>query len=422
LRVFRLMKLHALAACVAMAAACAHEDVTPAIAVQPGAAARAMALLGHGGPNDPHAAPAADAGDDESAETEPGSIAFSCVEPRGAVRALARVPCRVTIAELGAAPAAGEGPTELVFETGKVVVEAPPGKYRVTVSRGPEYALATWDIDVASGTVAWGPNEGAIALRRVVDTRGYLAVDFGAATEETVRADVAAGMEIVVGDVSLVAPIVQAAKLEDAIEPLSAGDLDTMDAWSNRDAFLARIASKHPVTAVAPPPARTYVRVDDDSSLVTWSPAREADVVRGLRDRRDVVMTTGPFVRVSANGAPIGGVARATADKDVEVKVHVECAPWIVVDRVSIVRASGPPVDSRPIVLRPTATDARAADVTFHLHAATDDAFVVLVDASALPESDSPATRAMTGAIWVDADGDGESLGRTAAPPKETKR
>ena len=176
LRVFRLMKLHALAACAAMAAACAHEEVTPAIAVQPGAAARAMALLGHGGPNDPHAAPAADAGEQETAETEPGSIAFSCVEARGAVRALVRVPCRVTIAELGAAPAAGEGPTELVFETGKVVVEAPPGKYRVTVSRGPEYALATWDIDVVSGTVAWGPNEGAIVLRRVVDTRGYLAV------------------------------------------------------------------------------------------------------------------------------------------------------------------------------------------------------------------------------------------------------
>ena len=162
------------------------------------------------------------------------------------------------------------------------------------------------------------------------------------------RADAAEGVEIVLGDAQLVAPIVQAAKLEDAIEPMSAVDLDTMDAWSNRDAFLARIASKHPVTAAGAPPARTYVRVDDDGSLVTWSPAREADVVRGLRDRRDVVMTTGPFLRVTANGAPIGGVARATADKDFEVKVHVECAPWIAADRVSIVRASGQPVESRP--------------------------------------------------------------------------
>lgn len=104
------------------------------------------------------------------------------------------------------------------------------------------------------------------------------------------------------------------------------------------------------------------------------------------------------------------------------MKVHVECAPWIAADRVSIVRASGQPVESRPIVLRATSTDARAADATFHLHAATDDAFVVVVDASAPPADDSPATRAMTGAIRIDADGDGESLGRTGVPLKETKR
>jgi hypothetical protein len=52
-----------------------HEEVVPAIAVQPGAAARAMALLGHGGPNDPVPAVArpADAiapGDDEDASAD----------------------------------------------------------------------------------------------------------------------------------------------------------------------------------------------------------------------------------------------------------------------------------------------------------------------------------------------------------------
>ncbi len=116
----------------------------------------------------------------------------------------------------------------------------------------------------------------------------------------------------------------------------------------------------------------------DDDSLVAWSPSREADLLRGVRERRDVVLTNGPFLRVSANGAPVGGVARVGAEKDVEVKVHLECAPWVAIDRVSIARVSGPSIDPQPTALRPAPTGARAADVTFHLRAPADDAFVVL--------------------------------------------
>ena len=142
------------------------------------------------------------------------------------------------------------------------------------------------------------------------------------------------------------------------------------------------------------------------------SPARETDLVRGLRDRRDVVLTSGPFLRVSANGAPIGGIARARADHDVEVKVHVECAPWLNVDRVSISRASGLAGPSQTVALRAAGGAARVADVTLHLGVQTDDAFVVLAEDGSVPAAEPGArTRAMTGAIWIDADGDGQSLG-----------
>jgi hypothetical protein len=340
------------------------------------------------------------------------------MEPRGAMKALARVPCKVAIAPIEAD--AGDAPTEIVFEHGRVSVDAPPGKYRVTASRGPEYALSTWDVEVVSGEVAWGPGEGATVLRRVVDTRGYLAADLDPGAPGALLADAAGGVEVVRGDATAA---IQGARLEDAVAAVDPGDLDVVDGWNDRDAFLAQLAAKHPATAIASAPARTYVRVDDDSSPATWSPAREADLVRGLHDRRDVVLTTGPFLRVTVNGAAIGGVARATAEKDVTVNVHVECAPWVAVDRVAVARASGAPLESRAVVLHATATDARAADVSFVVHVTADDALVVLAD--------STATRAMTGAIWIDVDGDGESLGRRAprldAPAKplvtkETRR
>ena len=412
----------------------AHEELTPPIAVQPGAAARAVALMGHGGPNDPtlRRASADDAGEGEGAppEVAQGSIAFSCLEARGAMRALALVPCAVTISGSGATSAPE---VDLVSENGKVAVSLGPGTYRVTASRGLEYARAAWDAEVHAGKRTWGPNEGATVLRRVVDTRGYLAVDVPAHSpgpgpglspadvRDAIFDDVADGVEAVVGDsalVALVAPMTQSARIEDLIAPVESGDFGPIDAWSDPDAFLARVAAKHPATAVAPSPARTYVRVDDDGSLATWSPAREADLLRGVRDRRDVVLTNGPFLRVTANGASIGGLARTGAGGDVEVKVHVECAAWVSVDTVSVVRASGAAVAPQPIALRPTAADGRAGDATFHLRAAADDAFVVVASASS-PAPDAsvdPAspTRAMTGALWIDADGDGESLGRRA--------
>ncbi len=414
-----------------VAAACgSHEDVTPLIAVQPGAAARAMALLSHGGPNDPSPPAAEDAGADAAVRETvvKGALVFTCVEARGANKALARVPCAVTI---GGTSNGSRADGEIVAETGKVRAFLAPGAYRVTASRGLEYDRTSWDAEVRAGQTTWGPNEGATVLRRVVDTRGYLAADIhleatapdaGDEVDDDVLDDASDGVEIVVGGESFAGSArsaVQAAKIEDALAPIdlhaaapALDALDAMDPFAGPSPFFARLLTKRPVTAAGSAPVRTYVRVENDGPLVTWSPAREADVVRGFHERRDVVLTTGPFLRVTANGAPIGGVARAGTDKTVEVKVHLECAPWVTVDTIAIARASGVAVDPRPVTLAPTPSGARAADVTFRLRATDDDAFIVTADARAAATDPKTAARAMTGAVWIDADGDGESLGR----------
>ncbi len=413
-------------AVLALAAACGpKEDVTPQVPVQAGAAARAMALTGRFGVGGPFrsAKSEVDAGA-EPAEPAPGRLAFSCVEPRGPYRALARVPCEVTIVGRGADAGADVLDVEDV-ENGRVAMELAPGAYRVTVGRGPEFAVAAWDADVVEGKTTWAPNEGAVVVAHVVDTRGYLAVD-GAAREEreALARDAAQGIEVVVGDV---ARTVQQTKLEDALAVVAPiAGLDAVDPLTGAAALLANAATGRPARALGSFPARTYVRVAPDASPATWSPDDEADVVRGLRDRGDAVVTTGPFVRVTANGVPLGGIAKPRADREVEVAVHVECAPWMAVDRATLTRASGGAPLSQTFALRPTAMGGLAADITFYLRASTDDAFVVTIDAAAAdagapPLAEGAPPRAVTAPLWIDADGDGASLGRTAPPPLETR-
>ncbi len=176
---------------------------------------------------------------------------------------------------------------------------------------------------------------------------------------------------------------------------------------------------------------RTYVRVADDGPTDPWDAARTLDLVRGVKTLRDVVLTNGPMLRVTANGAAIGEVARGslgpagTRGRTVEVRVHVESAPWVLVDEVRIVRASAPEdLDAnlvRHIAAKANAAGAMVANVTFVLRAAADDAFVVIASgktpmapvlAAAAGAENEIAPWAMTGAIWIDADGDGKALGR----------
>jgi hypothetical protein len=214
---------------------------------------------------------------------------------------------------------------------------------------------------------------------------------------------------------------------------------DSLEVWNGRnvaartqvlDDFQAMLLTSHPVTAVADTDThgivrqeagypRTYVRVTDDEHLDQWGGERTDDLVRGIKVLRDVVLTNGPFLRVKANGAPIGGIARGHL---VRVDVHVESAPWVLVEKVSVRLASGEE-QTQSVTEQPNAKGALTAHAVFTLKVPSDDALFVIAQGSRPlvpvlgPEGDAAILPwAMTGAIWVDADGDGRSLGRQGAP------
>lgn len=470
------------------------------------------------------------------------SISLACnAEDPGAA---ATIPCKVTFEgvaatatpDFGPTHAAGPAKNQVTTATGKLDrLPIAPGRYRVTMSRGPEYDTPSSEIDVGAGK----DEVYASVLHRVVDTKGYLATDFHqhtmlgtdspVSTHDRVVSNVAEGVEVAVAtEHNVVAdfePIVQELGLgawmvalpgdeltSDAsnkpwghanVYPLKADPkdprggalpvrdrtarelfaelrkipsphvlqinhprtgitgyfdqykldpatgegtdpgydpaFDALEVWNGRnvesrdrvlDDFFVLLRTKHPVTATADTDThgivgqeagypRTYVRVANDAHLETWDDARSLDLVKGVRELRDVVLTNGPFLRVTVNGAPIGGIARARGG-DVTVKVHVECAPWIDVDSLQVSSASGGhahPVAASAIKLK---LDGKrmTADAVLHARFARDDAIVVIARGSKpmVPvlggDPKEIVPYAMTGAVWVDADGDGRSLGR----------
>jgi hypothetical protein len=213
---------------------------------------------------------------------------------------------------------------------------------------------------------------------------------------------------------------------------------DALEVWNGRNVeprqkgiedWRALLRTGHPVTPTADTDThgvidqeagypRTYVRVGDDTQLEAWDASRTADLVKGVKTLRDVVLTNGPMLRVTANDAPVGGVARARAGR-VTVKVHVESAPWVDVDSVRLVHVrDGAPEAAQAVKLRPLESGAMAADVTFTVVTRVDDALAVVATGSKPMTPVISGDRAeitpwaMTGAIWIDADGDGRSLGR----------
>jgi hypothetical protein len=457
------------------------------------------------------------------------------------------VPCKVTFERTDGAPlpdfgppdAAGPARHQATAPDGVVDVSLPWGVYRVTASRGPEYALAQADVTLAPGDKP----EVRLYPRRVVDTLGYVACDFhqhtmlGAdapvTTRDRVISNAAEGVEVAVAsEHNVVADLEHdvrelhlerlfvsipgdeltsdasrrpwghanawplpvraddprggAAAVRDrtprevfeelrrrggagvvlqvnhprsgtngyfdllgfdpktatATDPGYDAGFDALEVWSGRHVearatvlrdFFALLRAGHPVTATADTDThgivgqeagypRTYVRVSNDGSMESWDEARTADLVHGVKSLRDVVLTNGPMLQVTANGARIGGVARGPG---VDVKVHVESAPWVVVDEVKLVRASAP--DDRDarldksVVAKINPAGALSTDLTFAVRASADDAFVVIasgrrpmspvIGAAAGGEGDVTPW-AMSGAIWIDADGDGKSLGR----------
>jgi hypothetical protein len=480
------------------------------------------------------------------AVTDVGKIDASCTEKDGSGAAIAGVlPCKITFEgldgtatpDLGPAHVAGPAKNQLIASTGEVAVA--PGKYRLTFTRGPEYGAEVSEVVLAAGAT----QTVTAALRRIVDTSGYVATDFHqhtilsadapVGTRDRLLSNAAEAVEVAVASEHNVvvdlgpqvrelgmarflvsipgdelttdaskkpwghanvfpfvadaskprggAPAVRDRLAHDVFEELrtrpgprgvlqvnhprsgvngyfdqlafdpktgvgtGAGydaDFDALEIWNGRnvdarmkvlDDFLALLRTSHPVTGVADTDThgivgqeaglpRTYVRVTKDDALDGWDASRTDDLVRGVREKRDVVLTNGPFLRVAANGAGIGGIAPAKAGL-VLVKVHVTSAPFAAVDRAELRVAGGAKIESKPVVaLVPTksASGAMEADVTFTVRASADDAFVVIVSGShPMKPMFSGEDRellpwAMSGAIWIDANGDGKSLAREA--------
>ena len=84
---------------------------------------------------------------------------------------------------------------------------------------------------------------------------------------------------------------------------------------------------------------RTCFRMASDAV----SAATPAEVVRSLRETRDVILTDGPFVRVTTSDgvSAIGRTLRAPGMRPIELHVRVESPAWAAADSLEIVHADG---------------------------------------------------------------------------------
>lgn len=467
--------------------------------------------------------------------TESAKLDLACTSEAGAP-----MPCKLTFEGLegtkdpdfGVGSAAGPAKNQVTTATGKVeALPVSPGKYRLTASRGPEYALVQKEITV-------GPGErGSFSapLKRVVDTGSYLGCDFhqhsmlGAdaptSTLDRVISNVAEGVDVAVAsehntvadfmpfvhelhmegelveipgdeitsDAALVPwghmnvfPLVpdhalprqgaldptkppkevldQAAKIPyphvvqlnhprawsigyldlakfdpktgTAAAPWYDDRFDAIEIWNGRNVesrdkvradYFSMLLHGHVLTATANTDThgvvgqeagypRTYVRVADAHRPLAWNEQRTSDLVKGILETRDTILTNGPFLKVDVNGAGIGGIATA---KNGSIRIHVvvQAAPWVSIDHVGFALASGP-TSEKDITAKRNAKGAMEATADFSLVIKKDDAIVVYVKGdkpltpvlSGAPQEIAPY--AMTGAIWIDANGDGVSLGR----------
>ncbi len=485
------------------------------------------------------------------AVTDVASLDASCTEKDASgAETVARLPCKITIEglegtrapDLGPAHVSGAAKNQLitpgVASSGDVAIG--PGKYRLTFTRGPEYGAETLNVTLVAGET----KTVSAALRRIVDTSGYVATDFHQHTvlsadapvsaRDRVLSNAAEAVEVAVASehnavadlgpvlremgmaqfvVALAgdelttdaskrpwghanvfplaadvtrprggAPAVRDRTAKDVFEELRAtpgvanvvqvnhprsgangyfdllgfdrrtgvgtepgydADFDALEVWNGRnvdarmkviDDYLALLRTSHPVTAIADTDThgivgqeaglpRTYVRVAKDDALDTWDAARTDDLVRSVREKRDVVLTNGPFLRISANGAGIGAIAAARGGI-VVVKVRVTTTTFTAVDRAELRLAGGGQLLSASSVIlapRKGPSGALEADATFTVRASADDAFIVLVSGPRpmrpmFSGEDRELTPwAMSGAIWIDADGDGKSLARERA-------
>jgi hypothetical protein len=468
--------------------------------------------------------------------TAPGRLHLRCMERPDPKQNASPVPCKATFEGIGVAnpefgPGHNAGPArnQVTTKDGDVDVPLAPGKYRITLSRGPEYALSQFEIDVRGGANVEACNVGEHCLiRRVVDTKGWLACDFHqhtmlgvdapTNTRDRIVGNVAEGVEIAVASehniVADLEPLVRDMSLGDRLVEIAGDELttdtshrpwghanvfpldpsrpaisvrdrdvkelfaelraqnpgavfminhprsggngyfdlldfdrskgvgtdprydanfDALEVWNGRNVAqrgaviedaLALLRTSHPVTIVGTTDThgmvgqeagypRTYVRGKDDA-LDAWDATRTAELVKSIRETREVFVTNGPFIRVKK--MPIGGVVSAKGN--VNVEVVVTSAPWVDVTKVKLVRVTKQETLEKPVTMRPTPSGALEATASFTLAVDKDDAFIVIASGekplSPVLPGDAAEIRpyAITGAIWLDADADKHSLGR----------
>ncbi|XYH95729.1 hypothetical protein ACMHYB_49350 [Sorangium sp. So ce1128] len=255
---------------------------------------------------------------------------------------------------------------------------------------------------------------------------------------------------------------------------------DAVEVWTGREAaardraleeLWALLRASRPVTPTATSDThgllgaeagypRTYIAVADDD------PGRldVADLVAGLRRRRDVVITNGPFVTMRLGDTRQGGIAsagRGSRGGQLSLSIHVERAPWVDARELHVLVggvAAGAPIPlegarttpagalldeiSIPVVLGRGSRQGTKVHVNrMKAHAGgaggdrrpgpsapgtiyiAEDTFVVAIVRGRRPlepvltgNPDEILPFAMTAPLWIDADGDGRSLGRTVAP------
>ncbi|WP_437722354.1 CehA/McbA family metallohydrolase [Sorangium sp. So ce861] len=255
------------------------------------------------------------------------------------------------------------------------------------------------------------------------------------------------------------------------------GGADALEVWTGREVaardraleeLWALLRASRPVTPTATSDThglhgaeagtpRTYVAVagDDPGRLDV------GDLVAGLRRRRDVVITNGPFVTMRLGEARQGGVAsvrRGSRGGPLTLSIRVERAPWVDARELHVLVggvASGAPIPLEgarttaagalldeveiPVVLgtgggrqaaRPGARvggaggGGRPGQGARGAIAVAEDTFVVAIVRGQRPlepvltgDPGEILPFAMTAPLWIDADGDGRSLGRAAAAP-----
>ena len=173
----------------------------------------------------------------------------------------------------------------------------------------------------------------------------------------------------------------------------------------NRGSRAAAVGNSDSHTVRSPyagvPRNYTPSSTDDPGSI---DPVEVAEAIK----RGEVFTTTGPFVRMTVNGQPMGSTIDGSSGK-VDVELVVDAARWIDVDRARLI-FNGNQVGEIPI---DPADSVRRLDTTMKLPVRQDGWLTVIV------EGDDPMTPvfepkerdvlplAITNPVFVDFDGDG---------------